>query len=40
MSSPPPASTIDRMQSAAFTVPLLPGQTAPVRQQHEHRNAP
>jgi len=27
MSSPPTASTIDRMQSVAFAVPLLPGQT-------------
>jgi len=27
MSSPPAASTIDRMQSVAFAVPLLPGQT-------------
>jgi len=26
MSSPPAASTIDRMQSVAFAVPLLPGQ--------------
>ncbi len=27
MSSPPSASTIGRMQSVAFAVPLLPGQT-------------
>ncbi len=27
MSSPPTAGTIGRMQSGAFTVPLLPGQT-------------
>ena len=31
MSSPPAASTIDRMQSVAFAVPLLPGQTEAVR---------
>src|SRR5262249_33926213 len=27
MSSPPPAGTIGRMESVAFAVPLLPGQT-------------
>ena len=31
MSLPPSASTIDRMQSVAFTVPLLPGQTEAER---------
>ena len=31
MSSPPSASTIGRMQSVAFTVPLLPGQTEAER---------
>ena len=31
MSSPPAASTIGRMQSVAFTVPLLPGQAEAER---------